>query len=79
MRRFRLHGRDDHALQLKDANILSELHPGDVITADILVSQDADADVLLDHIVVSRREGRITGPRLSIMCRRRAMRCLISD
>jgi protein SCO1/2 len=38
--------------KLKDANILSELHPGDVITADILVSQDADADVLLDHIVV---------------------------
>ena len=38
--------------KLKDANILSELHPGDVITADVLVSQDADADVLLDHIVV---------------------------
>ena len=28
--------------KLKDANILSELHPGDVITADLLVSQDAD-------------------------------------
>lgn len=38
--------------KLKDANILSELHPGDVITADLLVSQDADADVLLDHIVI---------------------------
>jgi len=38
--------------KLKDANILSELHPGDVITADVLVSQDANADVLLDHIVV---------------------------
>jgi protein SCO1/2 len=38
--------------KLKDANILGELHPGDVITADVLVSQDADADVLLDHIVV---------------------------
>ncbi len=38
--------------KLKDANILSELHPGDVITADVLVSQDPDADVLLDHIVV---------------------------
>jgi protein SCO1/2 len=38
--------------QLKDASITSELHPGDVITADVLVSQDADADVLLDHIVV---------------------------
>jgi protein SCO1/2 len=38
--------------KLKDASILSELHPGDVITADVLVSQDPDADVLLDHIVV---------------------------
>lgn len=38
--------------KLKDPSILSELHPGDVITADLLVSQDADADVLLDHIVV---------------------------
>jgi protein SCO1/2 len=38
--------------KLKDATILSELHPGDVITADVLVSQDPDADVLLDHIVV---------------------------
>lgn len=38
--------------KLKDPSILSELHPGDVITADVLVSQGADADVLLDHIVV---------------------------
>ena len=38
--------------KLKDPTILSELHPGDVITAGVLVSQDADADVLLDHIVV---------------------------
>jgi len=38
--------------KLKDASILSELHPGDVITADVLVSQDANADVMLDHIVV---------------------------
>jgi protein SCO1 len=38
--------------KLKDPSILSELHPGDVITADVLVSQDADAGVLLDHIVV---------------------------
>jgi protein SCO1/2 len=37
---------------LKDPTILSELHPGDVITADVLVSQDPNADVLLDHIVV---------------------------
>ena len=38
--------------KLKDANILSELHPGDVITADVLVSQGSDANVFLDHIVV---------------------------
>src|SRR5580658_10501466 len=38
--------------KLKDPSILSELHPGDVITADVLVSQNPDADVLLDHIVV---------------------------
>jgi len=38
--------------KLKDSNILSELHPGDVITADVLVSQEADANIFLDHIVV---------------------------
>jgi protein SCO1/2 len=38
--------------KLKDTNILSELHPGDVITADLLVSPDPNADFLLDHIVV---------------------------
>ena len=38
--------------KVRDANILSELHPGDVITADLLVSQRPDGDVLLDHIVV---------------------------
>jgi protein SCO1 len=38
--------------KLKDPSILSELHPGDTITADVLVSQNPDADVLLDHIVV---------------------------
>ncbi len=38
--------------KVKDANVLSELFPGDVITADLMVSQDADADVFLDHIVV---------------------------
>jgi protein SCO1/2 len=38
--------------KLKDATILSELHPGDVITADVLVSPDPNADYLLDHIVV---------------------------
>ena len=38
--------------KLKDPSILTELHPGDVITADLLVSQGSDADVALDHIVV---------------------------
>jgi protein SCO1/2 len=38
--------------KLKDASILGELHPGDLLTADLLVSQDPNADVLLDHIVV---------------------------
>jgi len=38
--------------KLKDATILGELHPQDVITADVLVSQDPNADVLLDHLVV---------------------------
>ncbi len=38
--------------KLKDPGILGELHPGDVITADVLVSPDPDADYLLDHIVV---------------------------
>jgi len=38
--------------KLKDSNVLSELHPGDMITADVLVPQDPNADVLLDHIVV---------------------------
>jgi protein SCO1/2 len=38
--------------KLKDTNVLSELHPGDMITADLMVSQSADADIVLDHIVV---------------------------
>jgi protein SCO1/2 len=38
--------------KLQDASILSELHPGDVITADVIVMTNPDGDVLLDHIVV---------------------------
>jgi protein SCO1 len=38
--------------KLKDPSILGELHPGDVITADVLVAQGADESVQLDHIVV---------------------------
>lgn len=40
------------AYKVKDANILSELHPGDVITADLEVPQSDNEDVVLDHIVV---------------------------
>lgn len=38
--------------KLQDASILSELHSGDVITADVVVLTNPDGDVLLDHIVV---------------------------
>jgi protein SCO1/2 len=38
--------------KLKDAGILGELHPGDVITADLLVYEHPDGEMLLDHIVV---------------------------
>ena len=38
--------------QLKDASIIGELHPGDTITADVLVSKSSDQTILLDHIVV---------------------------
>ncbi len=38
--------------QLKDPSIVSELHPGDVITADVLVSKSSEETVVLDHIVV---------------------------
>lgn len=38
--------------KLKDPSIMSELHPGDKITADLLVSQDADATAVIDHIVI---------------------------
>jgi len=38
--------------KLRDTRIIGELHPGDLITADVLVSQSADADVLVDHIVI---------------------------
>src|SRR5579863_6365968 len=38
--------------QLKDPTIASELHPGDMITADVLVSKSSEETVVLDHIVV---------------------------
>jgi protein SCO1/2 len=38
--------------KLRDTRILGELHPGDLVTADVLVSQSADALVFVDHFVV---------------------------
>ena len=51
--------------KLKDASILGELHPGDVITADVLVSPDPDADYLLNHIVVVAQAKPDTKPGVS--------------
>jgi protein SCO1/2 len=39
--------------KLRDARVLSELHPGDMITADVLVSQTPDGAVYVDHFVVT--------------------------
>jgi protein SCO1/2 len=38
--------------KLKDPGSVGQLHTGDAITADLLVSPDPDADMLLDHVVV---------------------------
>lgn len=38
--------------QLKDPTVASDLHPGDTITADVLVSKSSEQTVVLDHIVV---------------------------
>lgn len=38
--------------KMKNPAVLSELHTGDVFTADVLVPADPNADPLLDHIVV---------------------------
>jgi protein SCO1/2 len=38
--------------KLKNPGIISDLHPGDTITADLLVSDGSDESVLLDHLVV---------------------------
>jgi protein SCO1/2 len=38
--------------KLRDTRILSELHPGDLLTADLLVARPPEADVFLDHIVI---------------------------
>jgi protein SCO1/2 len=51
--------------KLKDPGILSELHPGDTITADVLVSPDPNVDYLLDHIVVVAQSKPDTKPPVS--------------
>ncbi len=38
--------------KLKDPSIIGDLHPGDVLTADLFVSQNGDAGDYIDHIVV---------------------------
>jgi protein SCO1/2 len=38
--------------QLEDPSIAGELHPGDIITADVLVQKSGEETVHLDHIVV---------------------------
>ena len=38
--------------QLKDPSIASDLHAGDTITADVLVSKDSQQTIVLDHVVV---------------------------
>ena len=65
--------------KLKDPTILSELHPGDTITADVLVSQNPDADVVLDHIVVIAQGKPDYKPRCFITCPRLATRFRISS
>jgi len=51
--------------KLKDGSILGELHPGDTITADVLVSPDPNVDYLVDHIVVVAQARPDTKPPIS--------------
>jgi len=38
--------------KLKDPSIITDLHPGDVLTADLFISQRGDGNDYIDHIVV---------------------------
>lgn len=38
--------------KLRDTRILGELHPGDTVTADVLVSQTDSAEIFVDHFVI---------------------------
>jgi protein SCO1/2 len=51
--------------KLKDPSILGELHPGDVITADVLVFEHPEGETLLDHIVVVAQAKPDTKPPVS--------------
>jgi protein SCO1/2 len=51
--------------KLKYPSILGELHPGDLITADVLVSPDPNVDYLVDHIVVVGQAKPDTKPPVS--------------
>lgn len=51
--------------KLKDPSVLGELHPGDVITADVLVSPDPNVDYMVDHIVVVAQARPDTKPPVS--------------
>jgi len=39
--------------KLRDTRMIGELHPGDLVTADVLVSQGSDASVFVDHFVIT--------------------------
>ena len=60
--------------KLKDPGILSELHSGDLLTANVLVPRDPNADVLLDQIVVIAQGKPDYRPRRELS-RPRARRC----
>jgi len=46
--------------QLKNPAVIGELHPGDTITADVLVSKSSEQTILLDniHIVAQAKPGQ---------------------
>ena len=65
--------------KLKDPSILSELHPGDVITADVLVRRTPMPTFCSITSWSSRRASPTTSPPSSITCPRPATRCPISS
>ena len=51
--------------KVHDTRMIGELHPGDIITADVLVSQNDDAEVYLDHFVIVGQSKPDYRPRVS--------------